>query len=283
MPRARPRRKKSALPQYRTQTAPNTFYPLGASKRVKDRKTWGRGHRGTDISTPCGSTARAVHPGTAQVATNPAWGGKVVVRVVSNRNGLVTSYGFLWRAAVQQGQIVQSGQALGTVGGQPRNGECALYFSVAGNGRYVNPTPWLKAFVGKPAPVRYLFDNTGFTVASFNMLGASHTPNSRYAAYTSRTPRALALLKARGVDVAGLQEFEQRQADLMLPDTTFKSAVRRLQAAASPTRATRSSGATPRCSWSAATCCRSSTSTARPSRSRSSCSGSAPPAGRRTS
>ncbi len=216
--------KKSSLPQFRAQSAPNTFYPLGASKRVKDRKTWNRRkHLGTDISTPCGSTARAVHPGTAQVATNPAWGGKVVVRVVSNHNGLVTSYGFLWRAAVQQGQIVQSGQALGTVGGQPRTGRCALYFSVWGAGRFVNPTPWLNAFVGKPAPVRYLFGNTGFTVASFNMLGASHTPNGRYAAYTSRTPRALALLKSRGVDVAGLQEFEQRQADLMLRDTTFKS------------------------------------------------------------
>ena len=215
--------KKSSLPQYRATSAPNTFYPLGASKRVKDRKTWSRRHLGTDISTPCGSSARAVHPGTAQVATNPAWGGKVVVRVVSNHNGLVTSYGFLWRAAVQQGQIVQSGQALGTVGGQPRTGRCALYFSVWGAGRFVNPTPWLNAFVGKPAPVRYLFGNTGFTVASFNMLGASHTPNSRYASYASRTPRALALLKARGVDVAGLQEFEQRQADLMLRDTTFKS------------------------------------------------------------
>src|SRR3978361_263713 len=114
--------KKSSLPQYRATSAPNTFYPLGASKRVKDRKTWSRRHLGTDISTPCGSSARAVHPGTAQVATNPAWGGKVVVRVGSNHNGLVTSYGFLWRAAVQQGQIVQSGQALGTVGGQPRTG-----------------------------------------------------------------------------------------------------------------------------------------------------------------
>jgi hypothetical protein len=214
----------SSLPQYRAQSAPNTFYPLGASKRVKDRKTWNRRrHLGTDISTPCGSTARAAHPGTALVATNPAWGGKVVVRVVSNHNGLVTSYGFLWRSAVQQGQIVQSGQALGTVGGQPKTGRCALYFSVWGGGHFYNPTPWLNAFVGKPAPVRYLFGNTGFTIASFNMLGASHTPSGRYAAYTSRTPRALALLKARGVDVAGLQEFEQRQADLMLRDTTFKS------------------------------------------------------------
>ncbi len=148
-----------------------------------------------------------------------------MVRVVSDHNGLVTSYGFLWRAAVQQGQVIQSGQPLGAVGGQPRTGRCALYFSVMGRGPLRQPDPLAeRPSSASPAPVRYLFDNTGFTVASFNMLGASHTPNGRYAAYTSRTPRALALLKARGVDVAGLQEFEQKQADLMLRDATFKSA-----------------------------------------------------------
>ncbi|MBV9830649.1 MAG: endonuclease/exonuclease/phosphatase family protein [Marmoricola sp.] len=53
------------------------------------------------------------------------------------------------------------------------------------------------------------------------MLGASHTPNSRYPAYTTRTPKALAFLKSHNVDVVGVQEFESRQADLLLQDPTY--------------------------------------------------------------
>ena len=215
-------RKKSNAPQFRSVSAPNTFYPVVGSKRVKDLRTYSGSHRGTDISTSCGATVRASTPGTAQIATNPKWGGRVLVRVVTNHNGLVTSYGWIWRASVTNGQIVQAGQSLGVLAGNPFTKRCTLYYSVSGGGRTVNPTTWLNASVGKPV-ARYLFDTAGFTVASFNMLGASHTPSSRYPAYEVRTPRALALLKSRGVDVAGLQEFEGRQSDLMMRDTTFSS------------------------------------------------------------
>ena len=209
-------------PQFRAVTAPNTFYPVIGTKGVKDLRTYGRGHRGTDIKTTCGASVHASTPGTAVVATNPKWGGRVLVRVVTNHNGLVTSYGWLWRAAVTNGQIVQAGQSIGLLAGNPFTKRCTLYYSITGAGHAVNPTSWLDANVGKPV-ARYLFDSSGFTVASMNMLGASHTPSKRYPAYTTRTPKALAFLKARGVDVAGVQEFETRQSDLMMADPTFKS------------------------------------------------------------
>jgi hypothetical protein len=215
--------KKSSLPQFRAVTAPNTFYPVTGTKRVKDLHTYSKRHRGTDITTRCGNVVRASTPGIAVVATNPKWGGRVVVRVYTHANGLTTNYGWLVSPQVTNGQVIQSGQMLGSLG-KNLKGKCQLYFSVVSSGHPLNATKWLAANVGKVAAAsRYLFNTTGFTVASFNMLGASHTPNSRYASYAVRTPRALALLKTRGVDVAGLQEFEEKQADVMLKDTTFKS------------------------------------------------------------
>jgi hypothetical protein len=208
--------------QFRVVSAPNTFYPVVGTKRVKDLHTYSKSHRGTDIRTTCGASVHASTPGTAVVATNPKWGGRVLVRVVTNHNGLVTSYGWLWRAQVQQGQIVQAGQTIGLLAGNPFTKRCTLYYAVSGGGHPVNPSTWLNTNVGKPV-ARYLFDNLGFTVASMNMLGASHTPSSRYPAYTVRTPKALAFLKARGADVVGAQEFEQRQSDLMMADPTFSS------------------------------------------------------------
>ena len=220
---AKSRHKKSSGPQFRAVTAPNTFYPVVGYRRVKDLRTYSKRHRGTDIRTGCGYAVRSSTPGTAVVATNPAWGSKVLVRVYTHANGLVTNYGWLVRPQVTNGQILQSGQVLGSLAPNLQ-GKCQLYFSVVSSGRPQNATAWLQANVGKVAPgVRYLFNTTGFTVASLNMLGASHTPSARYPAYSVRTPRALALLKARGVDVAGLQEFEQRQSDLMMRDTTFRA------------------------------------------------------------
>ena len=53
------------------------------------------------------------------------------------------------------------------------------------------------------------------------MLGATHTnpggdAGSRYPAYQVRTPKAIAALNARKVDVAGLQEFQKPQHKLFL-------------------------------------------------------------------
>ncbi len=213
---------KSSAPQYRVVSAPNTFFPVYGSSRVKDLKTYKRGHAGTDITTSCGATVRASTPGVAQVLTNPKWGSRELVRVATNHNGLVTTYAWLWGVSVTDGQVIQSGQKVGILASNPFTRHCTLYYAATTAGHSINPTSFLNANVGKPV-ARWLFDTTGFTVASMNMLGASHTPNKRYPAYTTRTPKALAFLKSQGADVVGVQEFEARQSALFMKDPTFRA------------------------------------------------------------
>jgi endonuclease/exonuclease/phosphatase family metal-dependent hydrolase len=201
-------------PKYRKVSAPNVFYPVRGTKAVKDRKTYSRRHRGTDIAAPCNAGVYATHPGVAQVRTSPAWNGRFVVRIVSNSGGLVTGYAFLSRALVKDGQLIQSGQAIGLNGRNPRSRACDLYFTVYRGGVAANPTSWLSHYVGLAPPVPSLFGTKGFDLASFNMLGASHTvSSSRYSTYPSRLVRAAAMFDARGLDVIGTQEFQERQFD----------------------------------------------------------------------
>jgi endonuclease/exonuclease/phosphatase family metal-dependent hydrolase len=204
----------SSDPKLRKVTPPNVFFPLTGTKSVKDLKNYSARHRGTDIKAPCNATVWASHPGVAQVQTKAEWGNKSVVRVVSGRNGLVSQYAFLYRALVKDGQLVQSGQAVGTLAANPSTKHCALYFSVSGAGKPVNPSSWLNAMVGKTPPVSGMFNTRPINLASFNVLGASHTASGgRYATYPSRMVRAVSLMNARGLDVVGTQEFQERQFD----------------------------------------------------------------------
>ena len=204
-------------PKFRKVSPPNVFYPLTGTRAVQDRRTYSRRHRATDIKANCNAAVWASHPGIAQVVSNRKWRGKVVVRVVSSGKGLITQYAFLTRALVSHGQIIQSGQAIGVLGANPVSRACALRFSVYGNGRAVNPSTWLNAMVGKTPPVSGMFDTRSINVASFNVLGASHTKsNPRYATYPSRLVRAASLLNARGLDVVGTQEFQEVQYDYFL-------------------------------------------------------------------
>jgi endonuclease/exonuclease/phosphatase family metal-dependent hydrolase len=196
-------------PMYRQVAPPNVFYPVKGTSEVRDRKTFSSRHRGTDIKTPCGVTAFATHPGTARVVTNARWTGKYAVRVVSNTGGLITTSAYLSQPYVTNGQIIQSGQPVGKVSRQSRRSPCGIYFAVRNGTTVSNPSSWLNSYVGKPPPVSRLFGNTGFNVASFNILGASHTPNARYGAYQNRLDRAMLLWESRKLDVIGTQEFQE--------------------------------------------------------------------------
>jgi endonuclease/exonuclease/phosphatase family metal-dependent hydrolase len=117
------------------------------------------------------------------------------------------------------GQVIQSGQQIGTVGMQGRAQGCELFLKVRNNGTLANPTGWLNYYVGKPAPVGQMYGVSGINLASFNNLGASHTrtgSGSRYATYPSRTVAAYNMLQRMKVDVVGMQEFQEPQSDLFL-------------------------------------------------------------------
>ena len=201
-------------PKLRKVTAPNVFYPLTGTRSVRDLRTYRKGNLATDIRANCNATVWASHPGVAQVLTNRTWAGKSVVRVVSGRNGLVSQYAFLTRALVTNGQLIQSGQAVGVLGANPRSRACALRFSVSGRGHPVNPTSWLNVMVGNTPPVSGLFNMRAINLASLNLLGASHTASGgRYSTYPSRLTRAVALFNSRGLDVIGTQEFQEVQYD----------------------------------------------------------------------
>jgi endonuclease/exonuclease/phosphatase family metal-dependent hydrolase len=201
-------------PQFRKVSAPNVFYPVKGTSAVKDLKTHSKRHPGTDIKAACKTVVYASHPGTARVLPSAKYAGKSTVRVTSNARGLVTGYSYLDKALVENGQIVQSGQPIGYLGRHPTTKACALYFTVSRDGSNPNPTTWLDHYVGRTPPVSNLFDTRGFNLASFNLLGASHTAkNSRYATYPSRLNRAVTLMNTRGLDVIGTQEFQEVQYD----------------------------------------------------------------------
>lgn len=197
-------------PKYRKVAPPNVMFPVPGGKSVKDLKNFSSKNRGTDITTACSRPVYAVHPGVAQVLTNPRNHHKYVVRVASNGRGLVTTAGHMTRAAVTNGQIVQSGQVIGTTGRRYADSPCGIYFAVKNAGNVLNPSTWLNTWVGKAPPVPKLFGTTGFNVASFNLLGASHTVrSSRFATYKPRLDRAVALMNSYKLDVVGTQEFQE--------------------------------------------------------------------------
>ena len=205
---------KSQDAKFRKVSPPNVFYPVTGSKRVTDQRNFRKGYSSTDIKTTCGYHVWASHPGVAQVLEHSAWKGRVAVRITSSTNGLRTQYAFLTRALVQTGQIIQSGQAIGILGSHPKSKACALRFSVSGNGKAVNPSTWLQSYVGKTPPVSGLFETRPINLASFNVLGASHTvKSSKYATYPTRMVRAVNLMNSRGLDVIGTQEFQEKQFD----------------------------------------------------------------------
>jgi hypothetical protein len=202
--------------EQRVSDAPNVFFPV-LSKYAKDLKVFGK-RPGTEIQAPCGAAVRAATAGTALVSASPT-SGPNLVRVVTSKGKLVSYYGYMKRAIVTNGQIVAAGQQLGNVGDEGIAKRCALYFALT-NGASgtikLDPSRWLRNYVGKPVPQRSLFDNDGFVLASFNTLGASHTPSARYPGYAARTPKQVSMLAGYNVDVVGLQEFENKQRTTFL-------------------------------------------------------------------
>lgn len=176
--------------------------------------SWSRGHTGTDFSVGCGTPVKAAHAGTVQVETDQGWSGRWLVKVSTGEGKLTTWYAHMQALDVAAGDPVAAGQVLGEVGTEGNSTGCHLHFEVhpKGGGIYedgVDPSVWLAGNVGNRVT------GDGFTLASFNVLGTTHTaPGGKRAAWPAgedRIRRAAALMVRHGVDVAGLQEFQVTQ------------------------------------------------------------------------
>jgi len=197
-------------PEDRPSTPPNVYFPV-KGKSAHDLKNYGA-RPGTEIKARCGNKVRAAHPGVA-IVTSSRTSGPNLVGVATTPGRLTTWYGYMKKALVTSGQVIQAGQVIGKVGQEGKAPFCALYFAVQGNaGKNVNPSRWLNRLVGKPVNTTSMFNSWGIVVASFNTLGASHTrTGGTYPTADVRTPGQVNLLNSYAVDVVGLQEFQDPQ------------------------------------------------------------------------
>jgi endonuclease/exonuclease/phosphatase family metal-dependent hydrolase len=83
-----------------------------------------------------------------------------------------------------------------------------------------NPSRWLDRHVGKVTPSAGLYGDDGFNIATFNVLGASHTAaggnKASWPDYDKRLPKQIAMIEAVKADVVGLQEFQPKQRALFV-------------------------------------------------------------------
>ena len=189
---------------------------------ARDLKTFLPRRKGTDIAAPCGTPVLAAHPGTAQVITNQTWAGPALVRIVTSPGSLFTTYAYMRRATVADGQLIQAGQQIGLVGRQGRATRCSLHLRVLNGATWTayNPTRWLDNHVGQVTPSAGLYGDGGINIATFNVLGASHTAatgnKASWPNYDKRLPQQIAMLEAAKADVVGLQEFQPSQRALFV-------------------------------------------------------------------
>jgi murein DD-endopeptidase MepM/ murein hydrolase activator NlpD/endonuclease/exonuclease/phosphatase family metal-dependent hydrolase len=231
----------SVVPAFSTDCAPGSVapgtvvFPLPPGSGYVDRANWGdsggrwaAGHTGTDLSVACGTPVLAATDGTIVLDTDQAWAGNWLVQVSTGPGRLTTWYAHLQSVTVSDGDVVAAGEQIGTVGALGNATGCHLHFEVhpEGGSIYaddVDPTRWLAAYGGRDVTALFPADGSpdstgasaGFTVATFNVLGHSHTvpggDRPGYASSRTRTDRAVSALHRHGVDLVGLQEFQRPQ------------------------------------------------------------------------
>ncbi|MFZ9843947.1 MAG: murein hydrolase activator EnvC family protein [Ilumatobacteraceae bacterium] len=101
------------------------------------------GNRGLDLATTAGTDVRAATNGTVTFAGLVAGRNYVVVRASADRRVRVT-YGGLASVAVEQGQVVRTGESLGTASD-------TLFFGVRIGDRHVDPATFTRSAKATPA------------------------------------------------------------------------------------------------------------------------------------
>lgn len=207
-------------------------FPLPRGTQYVDNRNWGRSgsrwarmHTGTDFSAACGTPVLAATAGRVVVRTDQPWSGRWLVQVSTGIGRLTTWYAHLQALSVSPGTTVAAGQQIGEVGTLGNSTGCHLHFEVhpQGGSIYqdsVDPTAWLGENVGRDTggaavPASWSSGSEAFTVATFNVLGDSHTRASgskpTMDSGPARMPGVVRLLEKYGVDVVGLQELQRPQ------------------------------------------------------------------------
>ena len=100
-----------------------------------------RFHAGLDFAASYGSTIRAADSGTVIFA---GWyGGYGRTVIINHGGGITTLYGHASELYVSEGQTVQRGQAIASVGSTGLSTGPHLHFEVRRNGTPVNPADYL--------------------------------------------------------------------------------------------------------------------------------------------
>jgi murein DD-endopeptidase MepM/ murein hydrolase activator NlpD len=176
---------------------------------------WSACHTGTDFDTAAGVPVSAVAAG---VVTSVGWGGAYGNLIqVSHGDRVQTWYAHLSATTVRVGDQIEPGTAIGAVGATGNTTGAHLHLEVRVDDRPVDPLAWLHERIGRQQPAEPVAADDGslFTIATFNVLGHSHTePGGKapgMASGPTRTRWAVRLLNHHGVDVVGLQEFQPPQ------------------------------------------------------------------------
>jgi murein DD-endopeptidase MepM/ murein hydrolase activator NlpD/endonuclease/exonuclease/phosphatase family metal-dependent hydrolase len=175
---------------------------------------WADCHTGTDFDTAAGVPVSAVAAG---VVNQVGWGGAYGNLIqVTHPDGVQTWYAHLSATTVTAGDRVQAGTVIGAVGATGNTTGAHLHLEVRVDDRPVDALAWLRERVGQRQPaVPAAAAGTGFTIATFNPLGHSHTePGGKapgMAPGPVRARWAVGLLNRHRVDVVGLQEFQSPQ------------------------------------------------------------------------
>ena len=122
--------------------------PYGEQSFYNGRREWW--HAGVDFDAPAGSPAVAAGAGIVALARALPLGGNTVV--IDHGQGVLTEYLHLSAFAVREGDRVERGVQLGSIGATGLVTGPSLHWALYVNGLPVNPLPWLTPRPGLTAP-----------------------------------------------------------------------------------------------------------------------------------
>ncbi len=124
-------------------TAPSSLiWPARGYVSSEFGPRWGRNHNGIDIAASTGTAVRAAARGVVSHAAPMGSFGNLII--IDHGGGVVTLYAHLHSISVRQGQRVNVGELVATVGSTGRSTGPHLHFEVRRSGKAVDPRTLLR-------------------------------------------------------------------------------------------------------------------------------------------